>query len=354
MIPEAVGGSIGGHQPPFPRSEARGSLTSDAERRRDAARAYCGAVTQATFESLYAPIVPSNIHVEQLVADVLIPGMGQKTHETCGDPNWFTQTVCCPVDSSHSRRVVGGTTCGNPSCPVCYAAWLSRAADRVGCRVEGFRQFDRYPPRHVVLSVRDGDLDFEALRVMTAKRCMKKLQQYFRKRAVEEGCNGGAQVIHLHRTSDEVPRDLSQKKWDWVRSQGAEHFGELVVFSPHAHLATYGYLRRVERGEDDFRYVNLGALKTRDDIERWAYYALSHAPVIEGMHAVTYFGTCSYSQLKPTWRSVSHTESRCPVCGAVMIIEGTNEVYMTVRSESGWVRALPRSVVGCDPPRGGC
>ena len=92
----------------------------------------------------------------------------------------------------------------------------------------------------------------------------------------------------------------------------------------------------------EFLYKNKGPLTTRDDIERWAYYALSHAPVIPGrgdkkLHAITYFGSCSNRKLKHTWIHRCSVPLVCEQCGAPMIQEGTNEIFFIRRTFADWI-----------------
>lgn len=319
--------------------------------------------TQGDLDRLYPATVPSiDQAINEGIEGLLIPGMGDPTTkeykigtvkvvERCGDTNPHTKTVTCSRDPSHFRKVIGGTTCGRRECPICWTTWLNREKDRVGFRIDGYRQFDRFPPRHLIFSVRDGDLDLAALQEMPPKETKRILDAYFIMRAEQEGCHGGAIILHFWRTTDLVPRDLEDKKWAYVRKRGKDRFKDLTYFSPHAHIAGYGYLKKVEKGEENFRYYNRGPLETRDDIERWAAYALSHAPVIEGCHAVKYFGSCGYRQLRPIWKATSLIELVCPECGAPLVQEGTNEIVLMKRTVGEWERPyMPRNTVGSDPP----
>lgn len=296
-------------------------------------------------DGLYAPTVPSNID------DIYVPGMGDATSDDCGSDNRFTYTLVCSKDASHSRQIVGGVSCGKPECPICYTTWLNRAADRIGCRVDGFRQFDRFPPKHVILSLSDDETSKFDLDNTPAETIVKKLRSLFKKKAAAIGCHGGAMVIHLWRTTSDVPRDLAIKKWEYVRKAGRDKFHDLTYFSPHAHIAGYGYLQRIEKGASDFLYVNKGNLATRDDIERWAYYAMSHSPVIEGKKGVIYFGSLGYSKLKPIWKSTMSCSLRCPVCGAEMVIEGSDELWLYPKTVAEYQIVVTSDTVGCDPPK---
>ena len=265
----------------------------------------------------------------------LIAGLGVKTDDSCGTGVW-TRSVCCSLDPAHERYQVGGTSCKQPSCPICWTMWAHRAADRISCRVDGFKRFERYPPRHLIFSLSFGDVDLEKLETMTAQKAYDYFKGLFIKMAQRAGVVGGALILHHTRTNDKVPRnEISVKKWDWVRNQGSEKFFDFVDFEIHAHIAGYGYLRQPEKGE--FLYKNKGPLQTRDDIEKWAYYAISHAPVIPGKKSVVYFGSCSNSKLKPTWTSRMSVPVFCPVCGYPMIYEGTIEPVYMRRTFADWI-----------------
>lgn len=303
-------------------------------------------LTSPKITDLYPAIVPSN---SKTIAEHFIPGMGTKTNEKCGS-DFYTRVVTCSRDPSHEHYKVAGTSCGDPECPICYRTWISRASDRIGCRVDGFRQFDRTAPRHIILSLDSEDVDLTALVSMPAGKMMQWLRVYFKKKADYLGIKGGAMIIHPWRTSDIVPRQGDKKKWQWVREQGPEHFRDLVEFEPHAHIAGYGYLKTPKKGE--FLYKNKGPLKTRDDIERWASYAISHTAVVEGKTVVTYFGSCSYRKLKPTWIKRCLVDAVCPVCGAPMVYEGTNESYLVRKTLAKWIY-VPDEVLGkTDIPKG--
>ena len=264
----------------------------------------------------------------------LIAGLGPQTDDSCGT-GVYTRMICCSSNPDHHRYQVGGTSCKQPTCPVCWPMWAHRAADRISCRVDGFRRFDHYPPRHLIFSLGPDELDIEKLKLMTAQKAYDCLKAVFIKKAEKVGVVGGALIIHTMRTNEKVPRtDASGKKWTWVRNQGPENFFDYTEFEVHAHIAGYGYLRVPKQGE--FLYKNKGPLKTRDDVEKWAYYAVSHAPVIPGKKSVVYFGACSNSKLKPTWTSRMSVPVVCSECGYPMVYEGTIEPVYMKRTFAGW------------------
>jgi hypothetical protein len=291
-----------------------------------------GSGKQMPINALYPAYVPSN---DLPLNQTLISGMGIKTNESCGD-GIYKRLVHCSKNSEHDHYAIGGKSCGKIECPICWTQWAHRGADRISCRVDGFRQFARAPPRHIILSLNEDDIPFDELLMMTGKKALDTLKRVFLNKAELYGVTGGAMVTHLYRTNDLVPRDIPGiKKWEWVRQQGRENFFKYVEFEPHAHISGYGYLVQPKKGE--FLYKNKGPLQTRDDIERWAYYSLSHASIVEGKTAVIYFGDCSNRKLKPVWIHRMKTELRCDICGAVMIYDDFNEVALITRTFADWV-----------------
>ena len=279
----------------------------------------------------YPAYVPST---DLTLNSCLISGFGQKTSDSCGS-GLYTRMVHCSKNSEHDHYQVGGSSCGDPECPVCWSMWAHRGADRISCRVDGFKRFARYSPRHIILSLRPDEVALDKLCDMPVGRALEILKDVFRSKAAAVGVTGGALIIHLWRTNEKVPRNAETKKWQWVRDQGKEKFAEYVIFEPHAHIAGYGFLKTPKKGE--FLYKNKGYLRLRDDIERWAYYALSHCPIVPGKAAVTYFGCCSYNKLKHTWMNRLSVPVRCEVCGAPMIYEGTNEELTMRRTFATWI-----------------
>ena len=302
---------------------------------------------QHVIDDQYPASVPST---DLTINDVLIAGLGVKTADSCGQ-SIYTRMVHCSKNPEHDHYQIGGSTCGDPECPVCWSMWAHRGADRISCRVQGFRQFTRVPPRHIILSLGPDDVDLPKLCEITAEKALEILKKVFKKKAESIGVIGGALVVHLWRTNDKVPRNVEVKKWQWVRLQGSGSFKDYTIFEPHAHIAGYGWLVTPEKGE--FLYKNKGPLKTREDVERWAYYALSHCPIIPGKKGVIYFGCCSYNKLKPSWMNRVSVDLRCEVCGAPMIYEDNGEVALMRRTYATWifVRSAPdETLLSPGPP----
>ena len=285
---------------------------------------------------VYAPYVPPN-------ETTSIPGV----MEDCGlEKGIYARLIKCSEHDDHAHFEWHGTSCGKPGCPRHWKMWAHRGADRMGCRLEGFyniKRNKRYPPRHIVLSISDTDPFLEKLTSLKPFDQVRHLRKYFVKRAAAVGCTGGSLVLHLHRTNDQVPAYKREKKWEWVRKQGA-YWTDFVKFSPHAHINGYGYLDKPAPGQ--FLYVNLGVLNSRDDIEAAAFYQLGHAAIVPGTEAVIYFGNCGYRKLKAISKWKMPRDLQCRECGAVMVYEDSGEVVTTRRSVGDYKildRPPPRS-----------
>lgn len=258
-----------------------------------------------------------------------IPGTGEK-YEDCKS-GVARRLVCERSPSEHPVIQVGLRSCGRPECPECWSTWAMRQSDRCGSRITGFRDATRhrYHPRHVIVSLDDdesGSLldEYEG----NPGILYRKIKGALRKQAQAVGVKGGAMVIHYYRVDHldfpEYDQDSKYKIWEQVRRTGRWY--DIVRFSPHAHIIAYGYLNKV--GGDKFAYKNKGPLQTREDVERVAYYMLSHCTLPPKGHALTYFGCCSYSKLTVASKRAWTMPLMCPVCGAHMVYEGTNEIHL--------------------------
>jgi len=313
MSQGALGGSVGG-EAPFPRSEASGCH----DRFLAAAAAYCS-VPEIGFTTTSRPLYPV------IVPDAnraIIPGVGAD----CGlEDRYSKRMVLCSHDPSHSHFEVGGTSCGNPVCPRHWSTWAGRCADRVGCRVWGYKEASkgRHNPRHTVLSIKDDDPLIEARADHTDRANVKYFRKYFAARAVSLGGTGGSIVIHLWRTNEETPDNFEgSTRWDWVRKQS--NWRDFIKFSPHAHIIGYGFYSRPDPG--DFSYKNFPALPDRDAVESVAYYQVSHAPVGVG-NAVAYWGCCQPGYLKVVSKGTERKGVCCAECGAQLIYEDNGDIY---------------------------
>ena len=298
------------------------------------------------------PVIVTDTH------SALIPGVG----DDCGLEDRFSKRlVCCqnscsgvvtsspminlsgissrsPAEKKHDYYEVGGTSCGRPGCPRHWKTWAHQGADRIGCRLEGWKiaSKGRHNPRHTVLSLNDDDPIVLSRIGKSDKANVRFFRKYFIKQAFELGGLGGSAVVHLWRANDDVPdRVDAERKWDWIRKKGY-FWKNFVKFSPHAHLIGYGFYQEPEKKV--FWYKNFPALEDRDAIESVAYYQLSHAPVGVG-NAVVYWGCCRPGYLNVVTRfdgkkakGYEHKSVFCKMCGALMVFDDCGEEYLKKRS----------------------
>jgi len=265
-------------------------------------------------DTLYPVIVPSN-------NSSTIPGV----LEDCELPeSYFTRKIICPVDGNHFSYTKSGTTCGKPTCPRHWKTWALRAASRAAMRVNGYREAShkQYAPNKVIFSEDDeSPLVARWRAIEDPVKQIQAMRAHFVRQALAAGVTGGAIVVHPWRTNDHVPSYLEgERRWDWVRKQGAAWI-KYVKFSPHAHVTGYGFLKPVMKG-DKFRYKNMGHIDTVDALESVLYYNLSHAAIVKGTNALSYFGCCTCGKLKQVGKVVRMSAPVvCPECGAHCVYE---------------------------------
>lgn len=293
--------------------------------------------------SRYLAIVPSNDYQTikgTSLEHLRIPGMGEAMPK-CLDDAYRSRVITCSVNPDHDRQEIQTKSCGRIECPICFGTWNKRAADRAGARMEGYRLFDRHPPRHVILSESESHVINDDWKDASPADLNERMKKHFRMKAVELGVTGGTMIIHLFRVrKDLIPsayyaENPGGKAWDYAREH-PDLWHTLVYYSPHAHLVAYGFLKQVKAGEG-FLYKNKGPLRTREDVERLITYLLGHAPVIPKRTTLTYFGNCSYRKLKPQNLHTARETARCSICGAAMVYEGTQEeVRRKYTTADGW------------------
>lgn len=212
-----------------------------------------------------------------------LPGQGI-AYWNCGQ---FTVKGCLEHNPGYFKKFK--RNCGRASCPICYRSWLVKATDKVVKRIEAGKPGGRSrKPIHVTASP---PVNVRAL-LLTKKGYLKH-----RRLAItllkEAGLFGGVLIYHPYRETD-------LKKW---------------YFSPHFHAICYGWVKAV-----DVFYRTGWVIKNhlvRRDIGATAFYQLSHAGVKSGHHVVSWWGSCSWRQLKrlPPERAEPET---CPICGNLL------------------------------------
>jgi len=279
-----------------------------------------------------------------------LPGTGAPKDENCGV---WTSLAVCSADPQHSR-VPLRKSCNRLECPECHPRVLTRSAESVALRVDGYRraiegqqdlsgapvQVRDLAPRHWLIS--PSRIDVESILRRVEKTLTKKWGKAWsqddwdravitriRERAYElidvADLRGAAVIFHPYRIRQSkkhiIEREISKlpnpiKYWEWVRLQ--PNWRDYVKFSPHFHLMAYG----TAIPTDEF-YARTGAIikmvREVDDTAALAYYLLSHAPVVNNRLQTTYRGCLSTDKLKveKEWIDKEHVE--CPTCGALMV-----------------------------------
>ena len=267
----------------------------------------------------------------------------------CDPGPWLPRVASCPRCGHTVTLFHSG--CGHVLCPRCSKRWARRGGERAGARVYGafLACVTKFRPRHITFELDDwaeGEpLDWKAIKV----------------HAEGIGCTGGLLVVHPWRIKDELVREWEglrdQKKtdlnrYDWVkRNHGMAGF----EWKPHVHALAYGKFADVRSGSEIFMYRNIRKLQSLRMTEGVATYLLSHTFAPQGKESVyRYFGICSPQRLKPEFTTCISEPMVCENCGAKMVEEGTNSLYMTRHYLAlGWHSITPvrsRGARGAPPP----
>lgn len=276
----------------------------------------------------------------------VLPGTGKAKDEGCG---MFTAIAVCSSNIDHDKKPIK-KSCNRLECPICHTRTLTRNAEAVTSRVNGYREalagqrtlggdhakMPR-PPRHGILSPPQSVIN--AVYDRSTRSLEKKYpggytdQQFqlvfmekFRYEAYKTmdllGIDGSAVIIHFNRVTTrgrrlhrESGEDLPI--WDWIRKQ--ENFRDLIYFSPHVHLIYYGTSMPTNYFYDQSGGWVFKMKRDADQVARLAYYLLSHAPVIHGRLSVTYWGCVSARKLKAVEEHTEKEEVLCETCHAVMV-----------------------------------
>lgn len=142
------------------------------------------------------------------------------------------------------------------------------------------------------------------------------------------GLYGGLSIFH--------PFRCDTAEWYW---------------SPHFHTIGYGWIHGTKEVYEDQGWVikNIGV---RKDVVRVVSYALSHAGIREGNHAVTWFGELSYAKLKVELEP--DDENKCPFCLSPLVllqwvgINGTR--FQNIATDRG--PPIPEDYEGLMDPEG--
>ena len=221
-----------------------------------------------------------------------LPGHGE-SYSDCGS---FGFKGCLNVEAHRNARldgvdVVGKVyvkkyrrSCGRAECPICYEKWASKEAHRIEHRLGYWKKGGFRRPIHVVFSPPLDDLELS----------YSKLRQKLYRIARKVSLLGGCVIFHPFR----------------------ENEGGRMVFSPHFHALTFGWVRGVREVHLESGWVikNLGVRKS---VHATAMYQLSHAGVHPKRHTVTWFGRLSYNQLRVP--KLEMEKEVCPLCGERLV-----------------------------------
>jgi hypothetical protein len=284
--------------------------------------------------------------------DGIIPGTGQVKDEMCGQ---VRSIAVCSADPSHDRRKIKHS-CNRLECPECFPRVLHRNSEALASRVQGYRlalaqgqttlegQYRAKPraPRQGVLSPPQKvinavyDRSRKALDKLGEPYTSQDLQAVYLEKFRYEtykaldtlGVDGAGVVIHFYRVTDEGKAlhkisGTELPRWAWLQKQ--DDWQSLVYFSPHVHLMFYGMAIDTDKFYDEsdgWTFKNKGDIY---DAEGFAYYILSHAPVIKDRLSVTYWGCLSPRKLKAVDTFIQKDEVLCEKCGAVLVFASLDE-----------------------------
>ena len=211
-------------------------------------------------------------------------------------------------------------TCHRAVCPICWTSWIGRetdvASERFMVGLDLLRQeYTGYQVHHVVFSAPLEDYH------LTPKQLRTRLNYRMKK----AGVVAGLVIFHAYRfrnnrTKESVTwRHCSLNPNAEVPIVDCEEY-----YSPHFHVASVGYLMNVEEFYEKFgwRYRKVRPLRNLDDLRGMIWYALSHAGIAEGHHAVTWVGRFSTNSLiKDGPDEVEVIFPKCPCCKGNIIKE---------------------------------
>jgi len=252
------------------------------------------AISQAFFNlegQIIAPQTPTS-------KMIVLPGHGPAGPE-CGNDIAMHCNHC-------GHTWVGKRSCMLRTCPNCWRAWARNEARASSLRL--WSGIGMIAPRH-------GRRIIHA--VVSFRSCGNYTED--RHRAVkifkEHGLSGGIMLFHPFRQDDDgifIPQDhihyhVVALVWGSVSPSvpGLDYF--------------FKFIRDADRG--DYR-----GLKTMAECRRLIHYLLTHTGIVEGRHALTWWGELSYNQLSngklyehyPGLQDQIERKpiSRCPKCGS--------------------------------------
>jgi hypothetical protein len=339
------GGSIGGHQSPFPRSEARGPhagssspcgndlasiwlngrFVSIEEYHNFQSKSY-----QQKTDRITAYVQPIFTGVKGTIfrKHGYVFGCNENpSSDACGK---IIRKIVCSDDNSHPF-FYKHEYCNDPGCPTCHPKFASRIADAVTKRVMGYRSvFGFDPVYHLIFwpEYREGYANLKEA-FGDAKRLISQM-----------GAKMAVVWYHPFRIPDEIKEQLRRYKrthmldnsigfWKMAHDDvlGLGCLDAYVVPGPHFHAVASGYLMntleyaKLKMGG----YKKVRVLDSEEELHRVGYYISTHACREATKSTVRYFGKISYSKLTRD-EGIEVTEERvCEICGKPLYVYYCNE-----------------------------
>lgn len=255
-----------------------------------------------------------------------LPGQDKITNDMCGV---WVHPLGCPdygqptIDGSIHDRFVTQHSCDKPSCPSCYETWASKASERAFDRLKQCIELYRRANYQITLpsgrSYLIGRVDhyifsppglsstIERLKTLDGYRELKKEAVGFAKKS---GIVGGVIIFHPFRQND--PRESNYRN---------DLPAYVWYMSPHFHIVGCGFTER-----SDLFYQRTGwiikKLPRRESVKGTIRYTLTHCGIVEGVHALTYFGIFSYNKVVIDQEIKQDTPIKCSACGQSLHLYG--------------------------------
>jgi hypothetical protein len=281
---------------------------------------------------------------------IKIPGIGHPK-EDCGQ---FTRVITCP-ECDYKQPIP--LSCGRALCPVCWKKWAGREADNIADRILGFKNAYKKevkgrrlgnPVDFIISPPKDTKV--------TRKEDIKKLKITATRLLKEAGIRGGVLIYHPYRMPKRIKERLQplldkNRYWDAPRENilNLNEWYDYVYLSSHFHGIGYGRIdgETVKKIYERTGWVIkfLRHLSNENEIFGKAFYDLSHSAIVEGIKAVSWFGSLSYNKLHAVVSKRAYEQAYCPQCGAPLEVEyvltGIIEDYVIKIVEKTYYLKLP-------------
>jgi len=202
-------------------------------------------------------------------------------------------------------------------CPNCYEKWASSEARIAAWRAWAGLKILRY--RHM-LPHHAGRLVHAVISFPDLGEGIVRQRKLAERVAVRHGLTGGALIYHPFRQEDD----------SHFAPDGYVHF-HTIAFAP-GNIAEGGSFRCERRREIVFKVIrdaetgDYRGIQRMRSAKRLIHYLLSHAGILEGRHALTWYGDMSWAMLSQkgliqtypdAWDELSTPPGKtCPVCGS--------------------------------------